>query len=377
MIKILLSTKSYPPVVGGSAFLLYELVRHFSTDELFVVHGTNDPPLHSELSLPFKRKQVLWLGNPRQTLRLNRYFPEAYIMLIRIQIRKMIQKENINQIYIHYPNGAFAVAAYKEAKRANIPYIFYQDILWEEREKGAELKLAKKYESKIIRDASARIAITEFAAKYQQEKHNALYAVIPHTVDEKDIVNEFVVLKNQRPKIHFAGGIYPSMNKDSVVRLIESVKDLGMDIDLEFCSPDKPKSLLNEKIDWKYLSKKDLILTQKSSDILFLPQAFQSDIPEMIKYNFPTKTMEYICSGRPILVHSPSDSYLSYLCKKEGFGYLVDSPDKEDLKLAIRELVTNDKLQRELVSNALKLARKRISSFWQNELSEVLKTSKR
>ena len=143
MPKTLLVTKSYPPVVGGSAFLLYELTRHFNAEELMVVHGINDPPIYSKLSLPFKREQVLFFGSAINTLRFNRYFPKLYLKFIRIQIRRVIRKNKVTSIYIHFPNGAFAVAAYLEAKRAKVPYVFYQDILWEEREKGPELQLAR------------------------------------------------------------------------------------------------------------------------------------------------------------------------------------------------------------------------------------------
>lgn len=370
--KTLLVTKSYPPVVGGSAFLLYELTRHFQKDELVVIHGINEPPIYSKQNLPFKRVQVLFMGNGQNTQRLNRYFPKLYIWLIRKTIRKVIKKDKIDRIYIHYPNGAFTVAAFKEARRANLPYVFYQDILWEEGRLGAELKLAQKFEKAVIENASARIAITELASEHQEKKHGKSFNTIPHTLDEDNIPEAFKEVNNTTPKIHFAGGIYPNMNQDSVLRMVKAAKSLNRPLEFEFCSPEVTPELKQEKINWRFLNKEELLQTQSTSDILYLPQAFKSKMHTVIKYNFPTKTMEYLCSGRPILVHSPKDSYLSYLCRTEKFGYLVEDMDENSLADGISAILENVDLQKELVNNALDLAKRRKSSEWFLMLKNLL-----
>jgi glycosyltransferase involved in cell wall biosynthesis len=376
MAKTLLVTKSYPPVVGGSAFLLYELTRHFKSEDLVVVHGINDPPVNSNQRLPFKRKQVLFFGSGINTLRFNRYLPKWYIKLIRLQVRRAIRKNKVNSIYIHYPNGAFAVAAYLEAKRAKIPYIFYQDILWEEREKGAELELAREFEAKVIAHATHCIAITEFAAAHQAEKHGRPFHTIPHTLDIANVPEGISKTNNQKKRIHFAGGIYPRMNEDSVLRFMEACKLLPFEFEFEFCSPDVPKSLKDYNIEWKYLSKEKLLEAQSTCDLLFLPQAFESSTASMIRHNFPTKTMEYLCSGRPILVHSPADSYLSDLCANMGFGMLVDQPDVKQLAQAIEDLLSDYDLQESYVNKAIALAKERNSEIWFKELDSILAESR-
>lgn len=372
MFRTLLVTKSYPPVTGGSAFLLYELTRHFNTEDLVVIHGINDPPVKSNQELPFKRKQVLLLGSGVNTLRFNRYLPKWYLKLIRFEIRKAIKRDNISLIYIHYPNGAFAVAAYLEAKKAGIPYVFYQDILWEEREKGAELELAKQYEAQVIAGAAYCIAITEFAAEYQTKKHGRIFHTIPHTLNTANIPEGINRSKNIKKRVHFAGGIYPQMNEDSVLRFMEACKQLPFELEYEFCSPNVPSSLKDYDIEWKFLSKDKLLDAQKTCDLLFLPQAFKSTSELMIKHNFPTKTMEYLCSGRPLLVHSPADSYLSHLCINKEFGMLVDQPDVELLTKSLEELLTNEAQQEFYVNNAIALAKERRSEIWFNELERIL-----
>jgi hypothetical protein len=365
MSKILLATKSYPPVIGGSAFLLYELLRNFPKDSIEAVYGVNDPPNNSNLVLPFKSKQVLLLNNKMLTVRVNRYFPQLIIWLIKREIKRKVLKENISKIYIHYPNASFSIAAYLVSQELRVPYDIYFDILWEERPGKSEQRLARLYEKKIVESAGFVFAITEFGSDYLSKKHNREVLFVPHTLDYSNIADKPVIHEQgAQLKIHFAGGIYHDMNQDCIVRLLQAVKLTGLDIELEFCTPDIPKEIANENITKKYLSKDELLKAQKKATLLFLPQAFYSSTPDMITNNYPTKTMEYLCSGRPILVHSPSTSYLSYSARKDDYAYVVDEPSVELLAQAILEICINTDLQYSLALGALNFAHTRESRYW-------------
>jgi predicted FMN-binding regulatory protein PaiB len=82
--------------------------------------------------------------------------------------------------------------------------------------------------------------------------------------------------------------------------------------------------------------------------------------------------MEYLCSGRPILVHSPADSYLSDLCRRKGFGMLVDQPDVKLLASQINLLLSDETKQKSIVNKALTFAKERDSRVWHERLKELL-----
>lgn len=369
----LLSTKSFPPVIGGSAFLLYELLEPWAQDELVVVHGVNDPPINGSLHLPFVRKQVLFLNSPLWTLRLQRRFPALFLRLIERQLTKMVKEQDIGHIYAHYPNAAFVVAAYKVAKRHKLPLTIYYDILWEEYGKRADRKLAIAYERQINEYAMNHFAITEFAADFLSRKHNKSFKVIPHTLRSKFLPNQPSAYQGEKLKFHFAGGIYPRMNKDAVLRVYQAICALYEDFEFEICTDQLPEELrADPRVVKQYYSKEDLILSQKNSHLLILPQAFESDKPQMIKNNFPTKTMEYACSGTPILVHSPADSYLSWVAKEYGFGAVVDQADIEPLKLAIQQIIKDESYRQQLFQGALSFAKSRLNGKWSNFLKKSI-----
>ena len=106
--------------------------------------------------------------------------------------------------------------------------------------------------------------------------------------------------------------------------------------------------------------------------MLYLPQAFDSSAPTMIRYNCPTKMMEYLVSGRPILVHSPPDSYLAWLARCAGFALVIDRPDVGELAAAIDRLAMDAALQAQLVDRALAFVRTRDGRRWSQVLWEAL-----
>ncbi|MGK0137617.1 MAG: glycosyltransferase involved in cell wall biosynthesis [Algoriphagus sp.] len=372
MSKVLLSTKSYPPVIGGSASLLYEILRHLPEDYFTVIHGVNDPPgKESDLHLPFPRKQIKFL-NDLNTPRATRYLPKLYQSMIEKSLQKAILKVKIRKIYAHFPNALFLVAAYKVAKKNKLPLVVYFDILWDATSTGAELELSNRYEEEILKYAEQVFAITEFACAYLENKHNRKVELIPHTVDVGLIEKNIKPFNTEKAKIHFAGGIYDKMNSDSVFRMVEAVEALDREIEIEFCSPDLPSVLSEKGYTNTYVDKATLLNLQRESSILYLPQAFHSVKPVMIRNNFPTKVMEYVCSGVPILLHSPADSYLTYIAKKEGFAYIVDKDDPKLLQEAVTKLLHDQELRNTIVQNAFKFAHSRNSEVWAKKLKLVL-----
>jgi glycosyltransferase involved in cell wall biosynthesis len=96
---------------------------------------------------------------------------------------------------------------------------------------------------------------------------------------------------------------------------------------------------------------------QQNADVLFLPLAFNSPIPEVIRSSAPAKLGEYLAAGRPILVHAPAGSFVAELIRKAEAGVVVDTPDPRRLAEALTTLSTDLELRTRLVLNAGRLAK--------------------
>jgi glycosyltransferase involved in cell wall biosynthesis len=90
---------------------------------------------------------------------------------------------------------------------------------------------------------------------------------------------------------------------------------------------------------------------QQEAHILFLPLAFDSPYPEVVRTSSPAKMAEYMASGRPILVHAPPDAFISTYFRHHRCGVVVDESDPRLLAEAI-ERILGDTGLRNLLSAA-------------------------
>ena len=91
---------------------------------------------------------------------------------------------------------------------------------------------------------------------------------------------------------------------------------------------------------------------QKEADLLYLPLAFETPWQDEIRTVFPTKAVEYMVSGTPILLHGPADSFTVKDAREHGWALVVDTKDPEALWDGIRRLLADRPLREKLVENA-------------------------
>ena len=93
---------------------------------------------------------------------------------------------------------------------------------------------------------------------------------------------------------------------------------------------------------------------------------------EEVRTVFSTKLLEYLLSGRPILIFAPSFSYHAISAKKNGWAYVVDKDDPKEIVKAVELLLENDKLCRSIVIKAFEEAQRRKSSFYAHKLASLI-----
>jgi glycosyltransferase involved in cell wall biosynthesis len=91
---------------------------------------------------------------------------------------------------------------------------------------------------------------------------------------------------------------------------------------------------------------------QMAADILFLPLAFETSIPELIRTSAPGKMGEYLASGRPVLVHAPRDSFVAWYFREHDCGVVVDELSPDKMTDALRQLTENSARTAQMVKNA-------------------------
>jgi glycosyltransferase involved in cell wall biosynthesis len=163
-------------------------------------------------------------------------------------------------------------------------------------------------------------------------------------------------------RIVYTGAIY-HVNFDAFRNLIAAVEQISTNVKIHLFTAQPVEWLESNGIRspqiilHSHTVHADVMRAQNRAHILFLPFAFHSTIPEVIKTSAPGKTGEYLASGVPILAHVPADSFVSWYLKTHECGFVVDVNDIESLKQAIVELVNNTECRSKLIRNAQERAR--------------------
>ena len=117
------------------------------------------------------------------------------------------------------------------------------------------------------------------------------------------------------------------------------------------------QGIASEKIiTYSHIPNGEILERQRKADILFLPLAFEFPIPEVIRTSAPGKLGEYLASGRPILVHSPADSFVADYCSSHQCAGIANQNNPTALAQEIKHIIVDGNFRVEIVRRALRQA---------------------
>lgn len=365
--KLLLISRSFPPRVSGSAIVMGSLFKHFPQDSYVVFkEEEHNCPIDLSTSLncriyPYKLNSNSHLGRlPHSWLS---YF---FMPILVVNILKIVRWEKPDILFSVYPSPSFFIASFIVHKLTRKVLFIYMHDTWEDamgKDRGIHRFMAPIFEKRILLSASKVFVISEPLRELYLRKYGIRSTVLPHCIDlpENAPDKEYFVPEEQNGtvRILFTGDVYRT-NIDAIKNIVDAMDLLPNNYELTLCTPAKPGDLrdygINERknVNIKFAETRDELLSlQREADVLFLPLAFNSSVPRIeLATIFPTKTIEYLISGTPILVHAPSDYYVVRYALDKGWGYVVSEPCPDRLREAILRLTRDAKLRQKLVRNA-------------------------
>lgn len=257
-------------------------------------------------------------------------------------------------------------AGYLAARRLGIrffPYLFDDYVSqWTNPQRRLFAKLAAPW---IMRGSTGVIAPNEFLAEVYHVRYKIEPLVIHNAVDLPEGPPGLEGPWPHGPgrvRILYTGAIYDA-HYDAFRNLAAALQILKRDdVRLHLYTGCPPKTLDEKGITGKvvvheHVPMEEAVKLQQTADMLFLPLAFQSPYPEIIKTSAPGKMGEYLASGRPIVAHVPQDSFVAWYLRKHECGLVVTAPDVGELAAGVATLCDNPQLRSRLVNNALARAR--------------------
>lgn len=370
--KIALVSHILPPSESGQAMILYRLFQKLRPDDYCLIstrrydfdqfqpHHIRKLPgryYHLPAGLQVTRGYRFGLSRLREGINL----PLAILQQGR-QIADIVRREKCEAVLACTGEvTSLLPAGYWASKLAGVPFYAYvmDHYSYREWESPIARFFAKRLEPLLLKGA-ARILVTNEILRDELRRQYGVEATVIH--------NPCDLAAYQKPlpdaagdegevKIVYTGAIYEA-HYDAFQNLFAALRLLGREnIKLHLYTAMSTEQLKANGINDSFVyhphhEESEMPQIQRRADILFLPMAFNSPYPQLVNTSGPTKLGEYLAARRPILVHAPPDSFVSWYFRRHECGLVVDEPDITKLAQAVERLTGDVSLQQRLAARA-------------------------
>jgi glycosyltransferase involved in cell wall biosynthesis len=377
--KFALVSHKIPPSGTGQSLVIYRMLQGIDPESYCLVsterHDPRDPgenpsemlPCHYHyLPPPFKLSRGYRFGLQRLREGIN-------VLLVVLQysrlIAEIIKREKCEAVIACTGDVTLLPAGYLAGLRARVPFYAYVFDHYSYREWDDPIAAfwARRFEPLLMKRAKGVIALNEVLRDDLRERFGVEAAVIHNAFDITPYATAGRPDAGQRGdsgevNIVYTGAVYEAhfgafRNLMAAIRMLDRP---GIRLHLYTNQPDATLERENVRgpiIRHRQQSMTEMPRVQMEADILFLPLAFDSPYPGLVKTSAPTKLGEYLAARRPILVHAPRDSFVSRYFSEHECGVVVDEDDPARLAEGIELILGDSELCRRLIANALERAR--------------------
>lgn len=377
--RLMVVSQTFPPLVAGSPVLLANLLRSYPGDVVAVAgysrYLREDPTFVPPCPTAYLRPPAFRLFQSSYDRLIRHMHP-----LVRWFIRRQASRWRPDVIMGVFPVVDFFVPAFQVAQELRVPFYSYMHDLWKENFAPDHYRtvLADKWEEPILRQSRRVLCMTETQRDHYSKKYGIVGELLPHTVFQ-EALNEAPrhLLEATLPKrtVLFVGSVAYRMNDDALRVLAQASELLPPDVELIFCTGTSASELSqagirSSRLRVMWVPPDKIRQFQSSAHALVAPLSHKNCAADEVRTVFSTKLLEYMVSGRPIVVFGPSDSFHVWSARRGKWGYVVDEDDPSALAKGIMKVMEDDVLARELVLGALKEAQRRGSKAYAAELHE-------
>ena len=353
-----------PPSPSGQSVMLYRILSYIDSDDYYLVasqpqQSTNDTfQLKSEIhSLPTEPSLHFGIQRIRNIANL------AISIFVRaFNLLAILRRKPVHALIACSGNLADIPAAFLASRFAHISFYAYifDDYVFQWT--GSHRWITKLIAPFIFKHSTGVIGPNEFICEEYNQRYGITPTIVRNPCDADEADKEPYApwpAEIDKIKIIYTGAIYHA-NYDCFRNLLHAM-DLLPEYPLELHiytaqtnEQLQEQGIAGEKIIVHSHTPYDEILKQqRKADILFLPLAFESPIPEVIRTSSPGKLGEYLASGRPVLAHVPADSFVANYCSKHECAGIAKQNDAHSLAQHLKHLITNEKFRARIISNAL------------------------
>lgn len=377
--KFALVSYHLPPAPSGQSMVLHRLLRELDADAYcLLTSNPYDVPVGPEDEHRVLAGRFYRLTPGRQVTRGHRYglskAREGANVALGIvqrarQIAGIVRREKCRAIVgcTGGPDLLDLPAAYLASRVQRVPfYAYYFDDYyhqWAAVDHWQALdgrRIARRLEAALVRGAAGVIVPNEFMGEELRRRYGVESTVIHNPCDVPP-GDEPHRPADGEARIVYTGAVYDA-HYDAFLNLVEALKLLGRpEAKLHIYTAHSHTELAERGIRGPVVYHEHLAASaipdiQRQAALLFLPLAFESPYPELIKTSAPGKFGEYLAAGRPVLAHAPPDSFVVWYLRRHECGLVVDERDARKLAAAVERVLDDAVLGRSLSERAAERA---------------------
>jgi len=270
-----------------------------------------------------------------------------------------LRKQGFKSLVAVHPSMDSLIVGLGLSRMLRIPfYPYLHDTIVEAQEKTRMAPIARWVQKRVFSGARKILVVSEGMKAYYFRTYGVNAVVIPHIYSDEIAVRPS---ETSERTLFWSGGIY-GLNDHAVLRVVRAATRLG--VVTRITAPGgaalarvekwKREGLLVEPVYYPKRSDYLAALRRQGAHVLALNAPTESEFGAgELATIFPTKTPDYLASGRPILVYCPEDYELARYFKKYDCGIVVSR--EEEIEEAIRQVLAPEVSRPHVVSALAKM----------------------
>jgi len=281
------------------------------------------------------------------------------LLLLRCVL--LVRRRRCTAILVVFPHQTFLLAGYLAAACTGAKLLPYFHDTYVENCSGLSLRFARWLQARVFARASHVFVMSEGMVELYREHYPGLRcSALLHSFNE--VLPDFTPPPEPGSGLRFAiCGTISESCEEATVRVCEAIAQV-QGASLMFLSGTPSSSLrqlgvLRDGVCHETVSPDQVVPRLRNADIAVLPLGFRGPLsPDEYRTAFPTRTIDYLICGRPILAHAPAEWYLTRFLREHDCALLVTEPSVSALLQAVERLRADQALRARLVRNALRAA---------------------
>lgn len=360
--RLLYMSENPPGQAGGAPIIARQHLRGYDPSLLHVLcdrslyrAATQGAP---DVLLPCEHTTVANLEplqlRPRRVFRpLFDVVNLARIPAIKRKAKAIIAREGIEAIFTIPWRTDFALAAHLVARETGLPlYVFEMDD-WHAANPGPLVStLTGRWQAPLLQDAEHVWLISPEMVRTYRERFGVDGEFLFHFVDPE-------TYQQAEPREPAVPGEFRLVYTGSINRMFLSTLELmaswlneGMHVDgrrvvLDIWSAACPEHLRGAGVRWRgFVSSAEVpgILASADASLIAITFSEDSALQDLVRSSIYTKTVDYLASGKPLIVVSPPDT-----AELDYFGsvvWTVTEPSREAFERTLQTATTSSEAQR-------------------------------